>query len=72
MRSERSRREQLDCNMLLFRWLVGLNLDDPASDHSTFPFNRERLFDKAITQPSFEHTVLPAWIRDLVSDEHFR
>jgi hypothetical protein len=39
--------------------------------HSTFSFNRQRLFDEAIAQHFFEHTVLLARLRDLVSDEHF-
>jgi len=70
VRSERLLMEQLNYN-LLFRWFVGLNIDDPAWDHSTFSFNRQRLFDKAIAQHFFEHTVLLARLRDLVSDEHF-
>lgn len=70
VRSERLLMEQLDYN-LLFRWFVGLNVDDPVWDHSTFSFNRERLFDEAIAQRFFEHTVLLARMQDLVSDEHF-
>jgi transposase len=70
VRSERLLMEQLDYN-LLFRWFVGLNVDDVVWDHSTFSFNRERLFDEAIAQRFFEHTVLLARLRELVSDEHF-
>ena len=70
VRSERLLMEQLDYN-LLFRWFVGLNVDDPVWDHSTFSFNRERLFDESIAQRFFEHTVLLARMRELVSDEHF-
>ncbi|AHX13352.1 transposase [Dyella jiangningensis] len=70
VRSERLLMEQLDYN-LLFRWFVGLNVDDPVWDHSTFSFNRERLFDEAIAQQFFEHTVLLARMRELTSDEHF-
>lgn len=70
VRSERLLMEQLNYN-LLFRWFVGLNMDDPVWDHSTFSFNRERLFDEAIAQEFFEHTVLLARMRELVSDEHF-
>jgi len=44
VRSERLPMEQMQYN-LLFRWFVGLNIDDPVWDHSTFSFNRERLFD---------------------------
>ena len=70
VRSERLLMEQLNYN-LLFRWFVGLNVDDPVWDHSTFSFNRERLFDEAIAQQFFEHTVLLARMQELVSDEHF-
>ena len=70
VRSERLLMEQIDYN-LLFRWFVGLNTDDPVWDHSTFSFNRERLFDEEIAQRFFEHTVLLARLDDLVSDEHF-
>ena len=42
---------QLNYN-LLFRWFVGLNIDDPVWDHSTFSFNRQRLFDEAIASTS--------------------
>ncbi len=70
VRSERLLMEQLNYN-LLFRWFVGLNIDDSVWDHSTFSFNRQRLFDEAIAQHFFEHTVLLARLRDLVSDEHF-
>ena len=62
--------EQLNYN-LLFRWFVGLNIDDPVWDHSTFSFNRERLFDAEVAQRVFAHTVLRAGLDELVSDEHF-
>lgn len=70
VRSERLLMEQLDYN-LLFRWFVGLNVDDRVWDHSTFSFNRDRLFDEEIAQHFFEHTVLHAQMKGLVSDEHF-
>lgn len=70
VRSERLLMEQMQYN-LLFRWFVGLNIDDPVWDHSTFSFNRERLFDAQIAQRFFENTVLLARVQDLVSDEHF-
>lgn len=44
VRSERQLVEQLDYN-LLFRWFVGLGIDDPVWDHSTFSKNRDRLLD---------------------------
>lgn len=70
IRSERLLMEQIDYN-LLFRWFVGLNVDDRVWDHSTFSFNRERLFDEQIAQRFFESTVLLARMNELVSDEHF-
>jgi transposase len=70
VRSERLLMEQLDYN-LLFRWFVGLNIDDAVWDHSTFSFNRERLFDEEVAQRFFENTVLQAQLRGLTSDEHF-
>ena len=70
VRSERQLMEQMQYN-LLFRWFVGLNIDDPVWDHSTFSFNRERLFDAQIAQRFFENTVLLARVQELVSDEHF-
>lgn len=70
VRSERLLMEQLDYN-LLFRWFVGLNIDDAVWDHSTFSFNRDRLFDDAIAQHFFQHTVILAHVADLASDEHF-
>ena len=44
VRSERQLMEQIDYN-LLFRWFVGLGIDDPVWDHSTFSKNRDRLLD---------------------------
>lgn len=70
VRSERLLMEQLNYN-LLFRWFVGLNIDDAVWDHSTFSFNRDRLFDAEIAQRFFASTVLLARLNDLVSDEHF-
>ena len=70
VRSERMLMEQMEYN-LLFRWFVGLNIDDPVWDHSTFSFNRDRLFDDDIAQNFFAHTVLLGQVKDLVSDEHF-
>lgn len=70
VRSERLLMEQLDYN-LLFRWFVGLNVDDPVWDHSTFSFNRERLFDEEVAQQFFDNTVLVAQLKLLTSNEHF-
>ena len=47
IRSERLLCEQLDYN-LLFRWFVGLSVDEPVWDHSTFTKNRERLIEAKV------------------------
>ena len=40
--------------------VVGLNIDEAVWDHSTFSFNRDRLFDEEVAQRFFDHTVLLA------------
>ena len=52
VRSERLLMEQLDYN-LLFRWFVGLNMDEPIWSATTFSKNRERLLDGDIAQAFF-------------------
>ena len=47
VRSERQLMERLEFD-LLFRWFVGLGMDDPVWDHSTFSKNRDRLLDGEI------------------------
>ncbi len=70
VRSERQLMEQLDFN-LLFRWFVGLNMDEPVWDHSTFSQNRERLLTEALTRDFFSRVVAAAEGYGLLSDEHF-
>jgi transposase len=70
IRSERQLMEQLDYN-LLYRWFVGLNMDDPVWDATTFSKNRERLLAGDIAQGFFEQVLAQAYARDLVSTEHF-
>jgi transposase len=70
IRSERLLMEQLDYN-LLFRWFVGLNMDDPIWDATTFTKNRQRLLDGDIAQAFFAQVLALARERHLVSDEHF-
>lgn len=70
VRSERMLMERMDYD-LLFRWFVGLDLDDPVWDHSTFSFNRERLFGSDVASKFFRNTVLMARVGKLTSDEHF-
>ena len=70
VRSERQLMEQLDYN-LLFRWFVGLNMDDPVWDATVFTKNRERLLAGDIAQGFFDHVLAQAYARDLMSVEHF-
>jgi transposase len=69
-RSERLLMEQLDYT-LLFRWFVGLNMDDPIWDATVFTKNRERLLAGNIAQAFFDRVLAQARQRGLLSDEHF-
>ena len=70
IRSERMLCEKLDYN-LLFRWFIGLSMDDPVWDHSTFSKNRDRLLESDIARGLFDAILAQAEARDLTSDEHF-
>ena len=70
VRSERLLMEQLDYNRL-FRWFVGLEMDDPVWDHSVFTKNRERLLAGDIAQAFFERVLAQARQAHLLSTEHF-
>jgi transposase len=70
VRSERMLMEQLDYNFL-FRWFVGLNLDDPVWDVTVFTKNRERLLKGEVAEGFFTAVVDQARIQGLLSDEHF-
>jgi transposase len=70
VRSERLLMEQLNYN-LLFRWFVGLNMDDPIWDPSTFSKNRERLLEGDVARAFFDQVLGQARERGLLSDEHF-
>ena len=70
IRSERLLVEQLEYN-LLFRWFVGLSVDEPVWDHSTFSKNRDRLLEADIARELFDAIVEQARMADLLSDEHF-
>src|SRR6266851_2553057 len=69
-RSERLLMEQLDYN-LLFRWFVGLNMDDAVWDPTVFTKNRERLLAGDIAEAFFARVLAQARQRGLLSDEHF-
>jgi transposase len=70
VRSERLLMEQLDYN-LLFRWFVGLNMDDPIWDATVFTKNRPRRLDGDIAQAFFEQVLAQARAQRLLGDEHF-
>jgi transposase len=70
VRSERMLMEQLQYN-LLFRWFVGLNMDDPVWDVTVFTKNRERLLKADVAKKFFELVLVQAQAVDLISDEHF-
>src|SRR6188508_1914961 len=68
IRSERLLMEQLDYN-LLFRWFVGMDLDEPIWDPTVFTKNRDRLLNQDIARGFFRRIVERA--EGLMSDEHF-
>ena len=70
IRSERLLMEQLDYN-LLFRWFVGLNMDDPVWAPTVFTKNRERLLEGEIADRFFDSVQAQALEHQLISDEHF-
>jgi len=70
IRSERLLMEQLDYN-LLFRWFVGLSMDDAVWDHSVFSKNRDRLLEGDIATKFLEKVLAHAREHELLSDEHF-
>lgn len=70
IRSERQLMEQLDYN-LLYRWFVGLNMDDPIWDVSVFTKNRQRLLDGDVAEAFFDAVLAQARDRHLLSQEHF-
>jgi transposase len=70
VRSERMLMEQLDYNFL-FRWFVGLNIDDPVWDVTVFTKNRERLLKGEVAQGFFAAVIDQARSQGLLSDEHF-
>src|SRR3974377_1793765 len=70
VRSERMLMEQLEYN-LLFRWFVGLNMDESVWDVTVFTKNRTRLLNADIAKRFFQLVVEQARGLDLLSDEHF-
>jgi len=70
VRSERQLMEQIDYN-LLFRWFVGLGIDDAVWDHSTFSKNRDRLLDADVAAKFLEAVLRHAQVKRFLSDDHF-
>jgi transposase len=70
IRSERQLMEQLDYN-LLFRWFVGLGIDDAVWSPTTFTKNRERLLAGHVAQAFFDAVLIHADTNRLLSHEHF-
>ncbi|BBP02944.1 DDE transposase [Sulfuriferula plumbiphila] len=70
IRSERQLCEHLEYN-LLYRWFVGLSMDDAVWDHSSFTTNRDRLIEHDAVRSLFGQIVAQADAAGLLSDEHF-
>src|SRR5438477_308399 len=70
VRSERMLMEQLDYN-LLFRWFVGLNMDEAVWVPTVFTKNRDRLWEGDIAEKFFQAVLTQARVVNLLSDEHF-
>jgi len=70
VRSERLLMEQLDYNFL-FRWFVGLSIDDPVWDVTVFTKNRDRLLKGEVAEAFFTAVLAQARQRGLLSAEHF-
>ena len=70
IRSERQLMERLEFD-LLFRWFVGLGIDDPVWDHSSFSKNRDRLLAGDVAAKFLSAVLAQSRIKRLLSSEHF-
>jgi len=70
IRSERLLMEEIDYS-ILFRWFVGLNLDEAVWDATTFTKNRDRLLEAEVAKHFLAEVVAQARDKGLTSDEHF-
>jgi len=70
IRSERQLMERMEFD-LLFRWFVGLGVDDPAWDHSTFTKNRDRLLQGEIAAKFLRAVLAQPRVKRLISSDHF-
>jgi transposase len=70
IRSERQLMERMEFD-LLFRWFVGLGVDDPAWDHSSFTKNRDRLLEGQIAAKFLQAILAQPKVKRLLSSDHF-
>ncbi|WP_372085043.1 IS5 family transposase [Tistrella mobilis] len=70
IRSERQLMDRIEFD-LLFRWFVGLGVDDPAWDHSSFTKNRERLLEGEIAGKFLRVVLAHSRVKRLLSSDHF-
>jgi transposase len=70
IRSERQLMERLEFD-LLFRWFVGLGVDDPVWDHSVFSKNRDRLLEGEIAAKFLAAVLAQPKVKRLLSSDHF-
>ena len=70
VRSERQLMERIEFD-LLFRWFVGIGIDDPVWDHSAFTKNRDRLLEGEIAAKLLEAVLSQPQVKRLLSSEHF-
>src|ERR687894_3199473 len=70
IRSERQLMERLEFD-LLFRWFVGIGIDDPIWDHSTFSKNRDRLLDGDVATKVLSAVLAQPQVKRLLSTDHF-
>ena len=70
VRSERQLMERVEFD-LLFRWFVGIGIDDPVWDHSAFTKNRDRLLEGEIAAKLLEAVLSQPQVKRLLSSEHF-
>jgi transposase len=70
IRSERQLCERIDHD-LMFRWFVGLGMDDPVWNHSSFSENRDRLMASQVDELLFEAVKKQAYAMKLLSRDHF-
>jgi len=70
VRSERQLMERIEFD-LLFRWFVGIGIDDPVWDHSSFSKNRDRLLEGEIATKFLTAVLSQPRVKRLLSSEHF-